>query len=118
MSTLTTYLGYDNLTTVVPYADVDAGTNYDMTDVTEVRAKVDVSGSTIAEDALEMSSLDTPVTITWDNASGDWQIYLAIGRFPGLTAGKFKLRVIVVEPLYPNGLVIADAIKLTVVDKP
>ncbi len=111
----TVYVGYDNAVTIIPYSDISGRVNYDMTDVTEVTASADLTSSITSGDAIEASSEDTPVTITWGQVGTEWRIALKVGLFVGIAAGDYKLRVVIIEPAYPNGLVLTDELLVTVV---
>ncbi len=114
----TVYVGYDNAVTIIPYSDISGRINYDMTDVTEVTASADLTSSVVSGDAIDASSDDTPVTITWGLVGTEWRISLKVGLFVGIAAGDYKLRVVIIEPAYPNGLVITDELLVTVVAAP
>jgi len=113
------YLNHDNAVTIIPYSNYLERTNYDMTAVTEVTASADLTSSTTTGDDVTASSDDAPITVWWNqDADNIWQIHLKVGRFVGITAGSYKVRVIIIEPNYPNGLVIADDLLVDVVDIP
>jgi len=113
------YLGHDNAVTIVPYSDYSTRTNYNMASVTEVTASADLTTSTTTGDDVTASSDDAPITVWWNQDANDvWQIHLKVGRFVGITAGSYKVRVIIIEPNYPNGIVIADDLLVDVVDVP
>lgn len=119
-STSTVYLGHDNTVTVVPYSNIIDRELYDMTDVTSVAASVDLADSTVTGDDITADSGDAPVTVWWeqDVATLEWLIHLKVGMFVGVTAGDYKLRIVIYEPLYPNGIVVTDDTLVTVVDIP
>ena len=113
------YIGYDNSVSIVPYSDITNRTNYDMTEVTEVTASADLVSSTAIGDDVTASSDDIPIIVWWDqDADNIWVIHLKVGLFIGISAGEYKVRVIIVEPDNPNGLVIADDLLVTIVDIP
>lgn len=114
------YLGHDNIVSIIPYSDYINRTNYDMTYVTEVTASADLLTSVATGDDITASSTDSPVTIWWGQVGADneWQIHLKVGLFVGIAAGSYKIRVVIVDPDYPNGLVIADDLLVDVVDVP
>jgi hypothetical protein len=114
----TVYIGHDNPVTIIPYSDISERVNYDMTDVTEVTASADLTSSTASGDDIEASSEDTPITITWGQVGDEWRINLKVGLFIGIAAGDYKLRVVIIEPSYPNGLVLTDDLLVTVVGAP
>jgi len=115
----TLYLGHDNAVTIIPYSDYSVRTNYDMSNVTEVTSSADLTSSVATGDDITASSDDAPITIWWNqDADGVWQIHLKVGRYVGITAGSYKVRVIIVEPSYPNGIVIADDLLVDVVEIP
>jgi len=114
----TVYIGHDNPVTIIPYSDISERINYDMTDVTEVTASADLVTSITTGDDIEASSEDTPITITWGLVGTEWRINLKVGLFIGIAAGDYKLRVVIIEPSYPNGLVLTDDLLVTVVGAP
>lgn len=113
------YLGHDNAVTIIPYSDLIAQENYNMAAVTAVTAAADLLTSVTTGDAIPASSVDNPVTISFDqDPDGVWQIHLKVGLFVGIVAGEYTVRVIIVDPTSPNGLVIADDLLVTIVDVP
>lgn len=112
------YLGYDNAVTVVPYSDIAERTIYDMTDVTEVRASVDLLTSSQQGDDITASSNDVPVTVWWELVDTEWRIHFKVGLFVGIAAGEYKLRIILFDPGHPNGLVLTDSVLVTVIAAP
>lgn len=114
------YLGHDNSIVLIPYADVVAGELYDMTDVTKVTVSADLVSSTTTGDDVSASSDDVPQTISWAVQSDGvtWHISISLGLFPGIAAGEYKLRVVLFEADYPNGLVLTDDLLVTVVGVP
>jgi len=113
------YKGHDNPVIVVPYSDISERVFYDMTDVTSVDVSADLTSSVVTGDDISASSTDDPVTIWWANTSGsEWRIYIKVGMFVGIAAGSYKLRVVIFEPDFPNGIVIADDLLVDVVDIP
>ena len=117
------YLGHDNVVSIIPYSDVSARTNFDMTAVTLVEASADLVSSTTTGDDITASSADSPVTIWWNlvtttTGEQEWQIHMKVGLFVGITAGSYKLRVIITDPDNLNGLVICDDLLVDVVDVP
>jgi len=119
----TVYLGHDNAVTVVPYSDIAERIVYDMSAVTEVRASVDLLTSSSQGDDITASSNDSPVTIWWELVNEglpteEYRIYFKIGLFVGITAGEYKLRIILFDPSHANGLVLTDSVLVTVVPTP
>lgn len=113
------YVGHDNHVAITPYANIAERILYDMTDVTEVTVSADLTASVATGDDVEASSDDDPVTVWWAMQDDDsWQIFMKVGRFTGITAGEYKLRVIIYEPEFANGLVIADDLLVTAVEVP
>lgn len=114
------YVGHDNVVTIVPYSDLSARVLYDMTDVTEVTVSADLTTSVTTGDDITASSTDVPVTIWWlfDATTSEWQINMRVGRFIGIAAGEYKLRVVIIEPDFPNGLVLTDSLRVSVVATP
>ena len=113
------YLGHDNAVVVTPYSSLINRTNYDMTNVTEVTASADLTTSVTTGDDITASSTDVPTTIWWtQEADGTWNIHLKVGLFVGIAAGSYKIRIIIIEPTYANGLVIADDLFVDIVDIP
>lgn len=112
------YKGHDNPVVIVPYSDIAERTLYDMTDVTEVTVSADLTTSAATGDDIEASSTDIPLTIWWAAATEGWQIYMKVGMFVGITAGSYKLRVVIYEPDFPNGLVLTDSLLVNVVEVP
>jgi hypothetical protein len=47
-----------------------------------------------------------------------WQIHMKVGLFVGIVAGSYKLRVIIINPDYTNGLVVADDLLVDVIEVP
>jgi len=93
--------------------------NYDMTAVTSVTASADLVSSVTTGDDVTASSADVPITVWWDQDPDDiWVIHLKVGLFVGIVAGEYKVRVVIIDPAYPNGLVIADDLLVTIVDVP
>ena len=115
------YLGHDNAVTIIPYADIITRRNYDMSAVTEVTATADLLTSVTSGDAISASTGDAPVTMWFDQDAVDgtiWYIHLRVGLFVGIAAGEYKVRVVLIEPSNPNGLVVADDLLVTVIDTP
>lgn len=112
------YLGHDNATIVIPYSDISARTNYDMTNVTEVQVSLDLVASVTTGDDVEASSDAAGPLVWFDDNSGEWRIYFKAGMFSGVAAGEYKARIIIIEPSTPNGVVVCDDLRVTVVDVP
>jgi hypothetical protein len=113
------YRTRDNSVTIIPYSDYSALVNYDMTNVTQVIVSADLVTSTTTGDDYTADSVTNPTEV-WFNQDADsiWQIHMRIGQFAGIVAGSYKIRVIIIEPTYPNGLVIADDLLVDVVEIP
>lgn len=104
---LVLYIGRDNGLQVTPFTD---GTEpYDLSDVTRVEVVADPIGSAVTGDAFSNDSLDPTgrVTVT-PTPDGLWRITAKLGRFDGIVAGDYNVRVIVYDAVHPNGLVILD----------
>lgn len=116
----TVYLGHDNTVTIIPYSDVVARTYYDMAAVTRVDASLDLIDSAAAGDDITASSSDVPTTVWWEQigTTDEWRIHVKAGMFTSVVAGSFKMRIVIVEPTYPNGLVLTDSVLVDVVDVP
>ena len=116
------YKGHDNVITIVPYSNMADMVNYDMTGVSEVTVSADLVDSVATGDDITASSTDFPVTVWYvqDIIDGEtlWVINIKVGLFVGILAGEYKLRVVIIEPGAPNGLVIADDLLVTVVEVP
>ena len=112
------YLGHDNAVSVVPYSDIAERTIYDMTGVTQVTASVDFVDSSMTGDDITASSDDVPTTIWWELVGSEWRIHFKVGLFVGITAGDYKLRIILYDATHTNGLVLTDEVLVTVVDVP
>ena len=113
------YVGRDNPVIIVPYSDVVARELYDMTDVTLVQVWADLKSSTVSGDAVTAESTDVPQTITWaKQSSGEWQIDIRVGRFVGIVAGEDNLRVVLTEPNTPNGVVVANDLRVDLIGAP
>lgn len=112
------YLGHDNAVSVVPYEDIVGRVVYDMTAVTRVTASVDLVDSTVTGDNITASSDDAPTTIWWELVGTEWRIHFKVGLFVGITAGEYKLRIVLYDPPHANGLVLTDEVLVTVVDVP
>lgn len=121
-TTTEVYIGHDNAVVVIPYSDITERINYDMTEVTEVTASADLTTSVIEGDDITASSADVPITVWWTqvDVAGtlEWRIYLKVGLFVGITAGEYKVRIVIIDPTYSNGLVLADDLLVDVVDVP
>lgn len=90
-----------------------------MTNVTLVAASADLVTSVVTGDDITADSDDAPVVIWWGlDADNVWQIHLKVGLFIGIVAGTYKIRVVITDPNYTNGLVIADDLLVDVVDIP
>jgi hypothetical protein len=119
ITTTELYLGHDNSVSIVPYSNMTERINYDMTAVTSVTASADLVSSVTTGDDVTASSADVPITVWWDQDADDiWVIHLKVGLFVSIVAGEYKLRVVIIDPAYPNGLVIADDLLVTIVDIP
>jgi hypothetical protein len=119
ITTTELYLGHDNSVSIVPYSNMTERINYDMTAVTSVTASADLVSSVTTGDDITAASGDVPITIWWDQDADDiWVIHLKVGLFVSIVAGEYKLRVVIIDPAYPNGLVIADDLLVTIVDIP
>jgi hypothetical protein len=119
ITTTELYLGHDNSVSIVPYSNMTERINYDMTAVTSVTASADLVSSVATGDDITASSEDVPITVWWDQDADDiWVIHLKVGLFVSIVAGEYKLRVVIIDPAYPNGLVIADDLLVTIVDIP
>lgn len=112
------YVGHDNSVVVIPFSDITERVNYDMTAVTEVQASADLTASVATGDDITASSNDVPVTIWWSQTGTEWRIYLKVGLFTGIAEGEYKLRIIIIEPSYPNGLVLTDDLRVNVIGVP
>ena len=113
------YVGRDNPVIIVPYSDVVARELYDMTDVTLVQVWADLKSSTVSGDAVTAESTDVPQTITRaKQSSGEWQIDIRVGRFVGIVAGEYNLRVVLTEPNTPNGVVVANDLRVDLIGAP
>jgi hypothetical protein len=118
-TTETVYLGHDNAVSIIPYSDFPARTVFDMTAVTLVAVSADLITSLTTGDDVTTDSDDVPITVWWNqDADGIWQIHMKVGMFVGIAAGSYKLRVVITDPAYANGLVIADDLLVDVVDVP
>jgi len=123
---VTLYLGRDNAVSVVPYSDVVALENYDMTDVTRVTADADLTSSVSVGDAVTGDSAVDADLVYWDQITNDdgdleWRIYCKVGLFTGIAAGEYTLRITIYDPDHPNGLVLPgteSSLIVTVVDLP
>lgn len=92
------YIGYGNVITVLPYADIEAGERLDMTDTDKV--EVCVGGVSADSDG-------EPDAISWEDDPDDgWVIRFKLGLISGIEEGEAKLRIVVYDPDYPNGLVL------------
>ena len=90
-----------------------------MTDVTLVQVWADLKSSTVSGDAVTAESTDVPQTITWaKQSSGEWQIDIRVGRFVGIVAGEYNLRVVLTEPNTPNGVVVANDLRVDLIGAP
>ena len=112
------YLGHDNVVSIIPYSDVSARTNYDMSAVTLVEASADLVASVTTGDDITADSDDVPATVWWNLVGTEWQIHMKVGLFTGITADSYKVRVVITDPDNLNGLVIADDLLVDVVDVP
>lgn len=113
------YVGRDNSVVIVPYSDVAARVPYDMTDVTLVEVFADLKSSTVTGDAITADSTDVPQTITWsEQSASEWHIDIRVGRFVGITAGEYNLRVVLTDPDTPNGVVVANDLRVDVIGAP
>lgn len=113
-----TYLGHDNATIIIPYSDFSERVNYDMTSVTQVDVSADLTTSTSTGDDVTANSTDDTDVVWFNNSSGEWRIYMRIGRISGITAGDYKVRVVITEVNTPNGVVVCDDLLVSVVDVP
>ena len=112
------YLGYDNAVTVVPYSDINEGTVYDMTNVTEVQGSADLLASVAQGENFVASSDDVAITIWWELVGTEWRIHLKVGLFTDIVAGEYRLRIILFDPGHTNGLVLTDSVLVNVVATP
>jgi hypothetical protein len=122
------YKGRDNAVTVIPYADLTADVNYDMTAVTRVLTNADVEGDeTVGNSVIGDSDFDA-LLVYWNDdtivgSTPQWRIYCKVGLYANGTipAGTYTLRITIFDPTHPNGLVLPDtesALLVTIVDLP
>lgn len=112
------YIGHDNATVVIPYSDMAARVNYDMTNVTAVEVSLDLVASVVTGDDISASSDDVGPIVWFNDTSGEWRIYFKAGMFVGIVAGSYKARIVIIEPSTPNGVVVCDDLRVDVVDIP
>jgi hypothetical protein len=112
------YLGHDNALSIIPYSDYAERVNFDMSTTTEVTVSADLVTSLVTGDDVTASSGDAPVTVWWNLDDELWQIHMKVGLFVGIVAGSYKLRVIIINPDYTNGLVVADDLLVDVIEVP
>jgi hypothetical protein len=122
------YKGRDNAVTVIPYADLTADVNYDMTAVTRVLTNADVEGDEIVGNSVIGDSDFDPLLVYWNDdtivgSTPQWRIYCKVGLYDTGTipAGTYTLRITIFDPTHPNGLVLPDtesALLVTIVDLP
>ncbi len=120
----TVYVNNDNAVVVKPYSNYASRINYDMTPVTKVVAVADLATSTVSGDGVTGDSSIDPLLVFWNNTtdpSDDWLIYCKVGRFTGIVAGVYTLRITIYDPDHINGYVLpdtAESLRVTVVGEP
>lgn len=120
----TVYLGNENAVVIKPYSDYASRTNYDMSAVTRVTAAADLVSSTATGDAIIGDSAIDSVLVFWNDTTdpeGEWLIHCKVGRFTGMVAGVYTLRITIYDPDHLLGWVLpdtAESLRVTVVDIP
>ena len=117
----TVYVGNDNAVVIKPYSKYTERVNYDMAGVTRVVAVADLITSTTTGDGVTGDSAADPLLVFWNNTSGEWLIHCKVGRFTGIVAGVYTLRITIYDPEHAAGYVIpdtAESLRVTVVDIP
>lgn len=112
------YVGHDNAVTVIPYSDVAASSEYDLTNTTKVEVSADLTTSTSSGDAIVADSDDAGDLVVFEQVGGSWRIHAKVGLFPGITAGTYVLRHVIYDPTHTNGLVLASDTKVEVIGAP
>lgn len=115
------YLGRDNTVTVIPYSDVAARTNFDLSTATRITAAADLVDSAVSGDAITADSDVDADVVRWAEVDGEWRIHLVPGRFTDMVPGVYNIEVVIYTPDYPNGLVLEDsesALRVEVVGTP
>jgi hypothetical protein len=123
------YRTRDNAVTVIPYSDITAGVNYDMSDpTTRVLTNADVVGDTTVGNSVVGDSDIDPLLVYWNNdtivdGNPQWRIYCKVGLYDSgnITPATYLLRVTIFDAAHPNGLVLPDpdeALLITVMDLP
>ena len=108
------YKGRDNAVTVIPYSDLSALVNYDMSDpITRVLTNADVIDDTIVGNSIIGDSNIDPLLVYWNDdtlvdGSPQWRIYCKVGLYTGIVAGTYTLRITIFDAAHPNGLVLPD----------
>ena len=108
------YKDRDNAVTVIPYSDLSALVNYDMSDpTTRVLTNADVAGDTQVGNSVIGDSAIDPLLVYWDdntlvNNLPQWRIYCKVGLFTNIVAGAYTLRITIFDAAHPNGLVLPD----------
>jgi len=104
------FIGANNVMKLVPLSNVLTGALLDMTGVTVVRVCV---GN------IEDDSTGATPPIFWAQETIDtvltWVISIQAGLFPSIVVGEQHMRVTVVSSDYPDGLVVAHDIPVTVI---
>lgn len=109
--TIDVFMGYGNVTTLVPYADVVESLLLDMSGAT--RVEVCVGSVTTDSDTL-------PNAIWWEqedalDPASRWLIKLKLGLVPAILEGSQLLRVVVYDNEYTNGVVLEHDAPLNVI---
>ena len=113
-NTVRLYITRDNAVTVIPYADLSAMVNYDMSDpTTRVLTNADVAGDTQVGNSIVGDSAIDPALVFWNNSTlvnnvPQWRIYCKVGLYTNIVAGTYTLRITIFDADHPNGLVLPD----------
>ena len=108
------YKGRDNAVTVIPYSDLSALVNYDMSDpTTRVLTNADILYDEIVGNSVVGDSAIDPLLVYWDddtlvNNVPQWRISCKVGLYTGIVAGTYTLRITIFDAAHPNGLVLPD----------
>ena len=122
--TITLYRLRDNAVTIVPYSDLAALVNFDMSDpATIVVANADIVGDVIVGNSIEVDSDDPSGLVYFNNTNpeSEWRIYCKVGMFPLITAATYTLRITIIDTDNPNGLVLPGTdltLQIIIVDLP
>jgi hypothetical protein len=108
------YRTRDNAVSVIPYSDLSAGTNYDLSDpTTRILTNADVAGDETVGNSVVGDSAVDPLLVYWDDDTlvagvPQWRIYCKVGLYTGIVAETYTLRITIFDAAHPNGLVLPD----------